>query len=183
MDAFSHSKFRFHNCERYMDVSLFIDSTDEELLKRYRDAAHAHNTKMMTEQFIDSGFDLYTPQKYECLSGTVSRINSQVKCAAKMVYESGKEFPTGYYLYPRSSISKTSMRLANSVGIIDSGYRGDLIGAFDCLKNGDVLQYEKLVQICSPGLEPVYITLVSSEAELGTQTSRGSGGFGSTGRF
>ena len=32
-----------------------------------------------------------------------------------------------YYLYPRSSISKLNIRLANSVGIIDSGYRGKSI--------------------------------------------------------
>ena len=35
----------------------------------------------------------------------------------------------GYYLYPRSSISKTPLILANSVGIIDSGYRGNIKAA------------------------------------------------------
>ncbi len=37
--------------------------------------------------------------------------------------------PTGFYLYPRSSISKTRMRLANSVGIINARYRDELIAA------------------------------------------------------
>ena len=37
-----------------------------------------------------------------------------------------------YYLYPRSSVStKTPLRLANSVGIIDSGYRGNIKAVFD----------------------------------------------------
>ena len=44
-----------------------------------------------------------------------------------------KTFNTGYYMYPRSSLSKTKLRLANSVGIIDSGYRGNLIGMFDLI--------------------------------------------------
>ena len=39
--------------------------------------------------------------------------------------------PTGYYSYPRSSISKTPLLLANNVGIIDSGYRGNIKVAFD----------------------------------------------------
>ena len=34
-------------------------------------------------------------------------------------------------MYPRSSIYKTPLRLANNTGIIDSGYRGNLMGAFD----------------------------------------------------
>ena len=37
----------------------------------------------------------------------------------------------GYYLYPRSSIVKTGLRLANSVGIIDAGYRGEIIAVVD----------------------------------------------------
>ena len=40
--------------------------------------------------------------------------------------------PTAYYLYPRSSMgSKTPLRLSNSVGIIDAGYRGNIIGVVD----------------------------------------------------
>ena len=43
------------------------------------------------------------------------------------------EIPQGYVglLYPRSSISKTSCSLRNAVGVIDSGYRGELIFKFD----------------------------------------------------
>jgi hypothetical protein len=42
-----------------------------------------------------------------------------------------------FYLYPRSSISKTPLMLANHTGIIDSGYRGNLIGAFRALQLPD----------------------------------------------
>jgi dUTPase len=39
---------------------------------------------------------------------------------------------TSYYLYPRSSLSKTSFQLANSVGVIDAGYRGNLMAKVRC---------------------------------------------------
>lgn len=97
-----------------------------------------------------------------------------------------KNFETfcGYYLYPRSSMGlKTPLRCANSVGIIDSGYRGSIKG---CLTNineigFDLIIGERYMQIC-PGniLIPIYITEVNSLEELG-KTERGSGGFGSTG--
>jgi dUTPase len=40
--------------------------------------------------------------------------------------------------------------------------------------------YDRLLQICAPGLEPIYVELVNSEEELGEATERGSGGVGST---
>jgi len=92
-------------------------------------------------------------------------------------------YPSAYYLYPRSSLSKTELMMANHLGVIDSGYRGSLIGAFRWI-NPDPYNYTvesktRLVQICNPNLCPFYI-LVVSEEEL-TDTERGMGGFGSTG--
>jgi dUTPase len=72
--------------------------------------------------------------------------------------------------------------LANHVGIIDSGYRGNLIGAFRCLlpdKNYIVEQFTRLLQVCHPSLCPIYVVLVE-ESDL-VDTERGAGGFGSTG--
>ena len=90
----------------------------------------------------------------------------------------------GYYLYPRSSTgTKTPLRLANSVGIIDSGYRGHIIAVFDNWKeeNYCIEPYQRMVQLCPPNLTyPVYVQMVDSEEELGF-TRRGAGGFGSTG--
>ena len=40
-----------------------------------------------------------------------------------------------YFLMPRSSLSKTPLRLANSVGLIDAGYRGEIMAAVDNIKN------------------------------------------------
>jgi dUTPase len=103
--------------------------------------------------------------------------------------------PCGFYLYPRSSISKTRMRLANSVGIIDAGYRGDLIAAVDTIgvfgstdiwhiwneTLAPVKKYDRYFQVCAPDLSPFLVHLVETEQELSPPTERGSGGFGSTG--
>jgi len=101
----------------------------------------------------------------------------------------------GYYLYPRSSISKTRMRIANSVGIIDAGYRGDIIAAVDTIGvfgSSDIWhvwketlmhikKYDRYFQICAPDLSPFIVHIVDNESELGEPTARGVGGFGSTG--
>jgi dUTP pyrophosphatase len=112
------------------------------------------------------------------VTSEVNKLNFSIKCSATL--ENGRA--TGYYMYPRSSLSKTPLRLANSVGIIDSGYRGNLIGMFDCLSSLQVPQYSKLIQICAPGLEPIFVTIVDTVEELGLDTVRGEGGFGSTGK-
>ena len=38
---------------------------------------------------------------------------------------------------PRSSISKTPLRLANSIGLIDGGYRGEIMAPCDNIKNSE----------------------------------------------
>jgi dUTP pyrophosphatase len=72
--------------------------------------------------------------------------------------------------------------LANHVGIIDSGYRGNLMGAFRLLGQSEytVEKHNRLLQICHPSLCPVIVKMVD-ENELSC-TTRGSGGFGSTGK-
>lgn len=103
--------------------------------------------------------------------------------------------PCGFYLYPRSSISKTRMRLANSVGIIDAGYRGDLIAAVDTIglfgstdiwhvwkeTLSPIKKYDRYFQVCAPDLSPFLVHIVDAENELSPPTARGQGGFGSTG--
>jgi dUTPase len=105
------------------------------------------------------------------------------------------DLPSGFYLYPRSSISKTRMRLANSVGIIDAGYRGDIIAAVDTIglfgsndiwhvwkeTLSPIQKYDRYFQLCAPDLSAFIVHIVETEAELGAPTTRGAGGFGSTG--
>ena len=103
-------------------------------------------------------------------------INLGIRCEA--FADKNKERNVSYYLYPRSSISKTPLRMANSVGIIDAGYRGSLMAAIENVgeDNYTILAGQRLFQLCGPTLEPITFELVNT---LST-TSRGQGGFGST---
>ena len=85
-----------------------------------------------------------------------------------------------YYLFPRSSISKTPLRLANSIGLIDGGYRGELIGMVDNIYDKDyhIKRGERYFQLVAVDSSPIEFELVDNLSE----SSRGEGGFGSTGR-
>ena len=84
-----------------------------------------------------------------------------------------------YLLIPRSSISKTPLRLSNSIGLIDGGYRGELIAYCDNISNDPykVLKGQRLFQILAIDGVPLEIEMVSELSE----SIRGSSGFGSTG--
>jgi dUTP pyrophosphatase len=126
----------------------------------------------------DSGIDLFSPETITVKPGETVKINLQIKCEA--LHDTIENTNVSYYLYPRSSIIKTPLRLANSVGIIDAGYRGNIIACVDNIKNEPytITQGDRLFQICAGNLEPIVFKLVE---EL-SNTQRGSGGFGSTGQ-
>ena len=100
-----------------------------------------------------------------------------------VTYDTGLsvEIPEGYVglLFPRSSVSKTTLNLANSVGVIDSGYRGSLMLKFRYLEEGDVYEVgdrvAQLVIMKLPFVEIIEVNELSS-------SERGEGGFGSTGK-
>ena len=75
--------------------------------------------------------------------------------------------------------SRTPLRLANSVGIIDAGYRGDICAIVDNIKTESfrIDQGTRLFQICAGNLEHIEYDIVN---QLST-SSRGGCGFGSTG--
>jgi len=184
----------FARANKVMELRIFIDSDDADFIEAYRSAITKHNTGIFFNSYYDAGFDLLCPDDLGVGSSGSSKINFKVKCCAKIIYERRNRcHNTGFYMYPRSSLSKTPLRLANSVGIIDSGYRGNLIGAFDNigfdnigLDNDSsayfVNKFDKLVQICAPSLVPIYVRLVEKIEDLGETTLRGCGGFGSTGK-
>ncbi len=85
----------------------------------------------------------------------------------------------GYMLFPRSSISKTGIRLANSVGVIDKNYRGDVMVVVDNIKDEEVVLSEGMCYfqiVAFDGVLPRY-----QIDKVDVDTSRGEGGFGSTG--
>jgi dUTPase len=179
--------------DKTMVLKIFIDSTDDKLKNMYSTAVYRHNNKLLdNSQHIDAGFDLYAPKEDNDTDDNdtnilhfyapLNKLDFKVCCSAKMFTDTGKTFNTGYYMYPRSSLSKTKLRLANATGIIDAGYRGHLIGMFDITTDHEGCSYDRYLQICSPGLVPIIVEIVESMNELGDETERGKGGFGSTGR-
>jgi dUTP pyrophosphatase len=168
---------------KYMHLKLFIDNDDDVFKNTYLNAVDKHNNKIMNwPDMIDAGFDILSPMSYSLTKNLANKVDYQIICACKMVTQD-KSYNTGFYMYPRSSISKSPFRLANNVGIIDAGYRGHLIGMFD-MPGGTlekIEKYDRHLQICAPGLVPVYVELVSNINELGAETARGEGSFGSTG--
>lgn len=93
------------------------------------------------------------------------------------------EIPSGYagFVYARSGIaSKRGVAPANKVGVIDSDYRGELIVALHnhSEQPQTVGKNERIAQIV---IAP-YLKVAFTEAEELSETTRGEGGFGSTGR-
>ena len=82
-------------------------------------------------------------------------------------------------MFPRSSISKKSLRLCNSVGVIDSDYRGEIMGKF--IVTTDVIPslYREGERFAQLVIMPVAIAEFIEAEEL-SKTDRGEDGFGST---
>lgn len=95
------------------------------------------------------------------------------------------EIPQGYVglIFPRSSISNTPLSLANSVGVIDSDYRGEIIFKFRDHSSGfsPRLVYKKGDRIGQLVIVPNPDFKIELAEEL-SETERGEGGFGSTGK-
>ena len=90
------------------------------------------------------------------------------------------EIPEGYVglLFPRSSVYKTSLNLSNSVGVIDSGYRGEIMFKYRYLEEGMV--YDVKDRVGQLLILP-YPSIELEEAQELSSTERGEGGYGSTG--
>jgi dUTPase len=174
--------------DNVMRLKILVDSTDDELKNKYTEAIHKHHLKLKNNiDHIDAGFDLFAPDNDTFIFTTVNKLDYKIICSAtilKQLHNCRKECNTGFYMYARSSISKNKLRLANNVGIIDAGYRGHLIGMFDCIydDNVPIHKFDRYLQICAPGLSPIIVEMVNSIEQLGNQTGRGEGGFGSTGK-
>ena len=120
----------------------------------------------------DAGLDLYIISKQTIKPYESALIHLGISC------ENLENKP--YMLMPRSSIAKTPLRLSNSIGLIDAGYRGEIMAAVDNIKN---LPYalevgQRLFQLVGMDGSEINFELVKNLSA----SSRGSGGFGSTGK-
>ena len=86
--------------------NLLIKPLNSAAKERYQNHGHFHDG--------DAGLDLYTLEELRIEPGETSFIKFGVSCQPV----NGK----AYFLIPRSSISKTPLRMANSIGLIDGGY-------------------------------------------------------------
>ena len=169
-------------------MHLYIKPDNKEVAEYYKDNAGKRDN--LNTRTPDAGLDLFTPEDITIPAKSTGKLNTRICCEAlRHVNDSPTSIRVSYYLYLRSSIpSKTPLRLSNSVGIIDSGYRGNIIACLDNISDDDYLikRGTRLVQLCGPMLEPITYDLIECEyktleCKLGV-SNRGEGGFGSTGK-
>jgi dUTP pyrophosphatase len=151
---------------------LLIQVNNEELRKLYEEQI---SLKEKTYSYFhsDSGFDLFMPKDIKVNPKETKMIDLDIRCEPK--------FPGGYYLYPRSSFGKTSLRFKNSVGIIDNLYRGNIKMLIENTSDTEIVEMkkgERYGQLCHPSLITMQVKIVDKVND----TSRGLGGFGSTGK-
>jgi dUTP pyrophosphatase len=106
------------------------------------------------------------------------------------------EIPEGFVglVFPRSSIRKTGLQLSNSVGVVDSGYRGEIQATFNKVFGSERMYDEMKVKEIQPNeyykvgdriaqiMIIPYPPIEFVEADELSNTERGEGGFGSTGK-
>tara|TARA_B100001142_G_scaffold177261_1_gene177021 strand:+ start:177 stop:614 length:438 start_codon:yes stop_codon:yes gene_type:complete len=145
-------------------MKLFIKVLNEKAQKYYENHGHFHEG--------DAGLDLYVLEDLEFEPGETKLIKLGISCEP--------EDGVAYFLMPRSSISKTPLRMSNSIGLIDGGYRGEIMACCDNIKHERYLikEGERLFQLVSSSCSEISYELKDDLSD----SSRGSGGFGSTGK-
>lgn len=121
----------------------------------------------------DAGMDLTAISKEIVDNGTHGYIS----------YDFGLslEIPEGYVglIFPRSSISNTGAILSNSVGVVDSSYRGSISARFKQIPN--TIEYNVGDRVAQLLIIP-YPQVTFEEVQELDETERGTGGYGSTGK-
>jgi deoxyuridine 5'-triphosphate nucleotidohydrolase len=136
-------------------------------------------------RYSDAGYDLTIIKEYKRLTSNT------------VIYDTGikLEIPNGYYveIVPRSSISRSGYMLANNVGIIDQGYRGNIYVALTKINDEtpditDLADWRLPWKCCQMIVKKqIYSKLVVCDSSSGSggseieKSSRGTGAFGSTG--
>ncbi len=145
-------------------MKLLLYPLNEIAYSFYKNHGHFHEG--------DAGLDLYVIESITFAPGETKAIKLGISCEPKE--------GIAYYLFPRSSISKTPLRMSNSIGLIDAGYRGEIMAVCDNIKP-DVYKIEKgqrLFQIVAFDNSPITYELTDKLSD----STRGDGGFGSTGK-
>lgn len=123
-----------------------------------------------------AGFDL-----------TATRITTEINECGQLILvyhtDLALEIPNGYVglLFPRSSIFKKSLRMCNSVGVIDSDYRGEVTAKFVSTTDVVPAVYKEGERFAQLVIVPVLVDEEFTESDTLADTVRGEGGYGSTG--
>lgn len=142
----------------------------------------------MKIRFVKLTADAVTPTKAHATDAgfDLTATSRTIDTAGNFVYGTGiaVEIPEGYMglVFPRSSIAKKTLLLTNSVGVIDSGYRGEIMAKFCDNKltaRGEVYEVgERIAQLI---IQPCLDIEFEEVAEL-SDSDRGVGGYGSSGK-
>lgn len=177
----------------YYTLYVYLETDDADLINKYKELFGKVQDKTRLYKnganiCIDAGIDVFTPFD-QSVNGLSNKVKTSMKCG--MYFNDGQssfQMPSGFHVYPRSSTgASTPLRLANSVGIIDSGYRGELMGIFDNHSSSEyiITRFQRVLQICAPNLTyPIFPILVDNLSALDAHVDnneRGAGGLGSTG--
>jgi len=163
-------------------MALFIHATTPEIRSLLQ-------TQIENHRFTDSGFDIPMPRQ----SVNVDKYDHSFALGVHVAATNDVGNPMPCLLLPRSSIYKTEFRVANSIGLIDAGYRGEVQAKVDILHIPEKRNYDdnvvvgitsgtRMFQVCQHNFLPwKKIVLVDSIEDLpAASDNRGSGGFGST---
>ncbi len=162
---------------------IYLDTSNSDLYNMY------HQKYIEPEHISsDSGLDLYFPDTITVPANSTMMIDLKVTIILTtpglftMRHDYRFMNTHGYLVLPRSSIYKTSLRMANSVGLIDCEYRNTLKVVVDNIKNEDFIieKGTRLFQCTTPTLDSFKVDLLDNN-KLNINTNRGLGGFGSTG--
>jgi dUTP pyrophosphatase len=155
--------------------TLLIYTPNNELKMQYVNSIKKHNEQISCNEY-NSGFDLFVPKQINTQDKIV-----KLDCEIIAAMFDKDNNPMPFDLRPRSSIYKSNLLMSNSAGVIDNGYRGNIMALFyNMAIDISIEKYSRLVQICNPDLRFFKVELVNKIEDLGI-TKRGSGGFGSTG--
>ncbi len=162
----------------------FLVNPENDIVKQY----YEHHG---TFHVGDSGLDLYITKDIAIDSYETKLVDLNIRCRLvkkrswyDYFFGNGKKMYSSYMVVPRSSIYKTPLRLANSIGLIDAMYEGTIKIA---LHNTAFEKYElkagtRLVQLITPTLEEFNFKIVNDhEYYSNSNSTRKEGGFGSTG--
>lgn len=156
-----------------------------ELVDKYAQAESiwAPMDVMYKKLFDDAITPKYAKQGDAGLDLFCHHISETDPLSSQVTYHTGiaVEIPKGYVglLFPRSSIYRTNLRQSNCVGVIDSGYRGEIKIVYD-IQGSDSKIYQQGDRIGQLVIIP-YPEVNLIETDELSKTERGEGGYGSTG--